>query len=383
MEILCLCHLRWDFVYQRPQHLMTRFGGRGLVHFWEEPRMEAIDRARLSRSWKSAGVVVLTPLLPHGLKEEEVTRTLRELLNEYLEEQGLTDYVAWYYTPMALLFSDHLQPALVVYDCMDELSAFQGAPPALMKQEMRLFARADVVFAGGASLFASKRTQHSNVHLFPSSIDRQHFARAAQTREDTIDQAAIPHPRIGFYGVLDERLDRDLLGQIAAMRPDWHMILIGPIAKIRPEELPRSQNLHYLGQKDYADLPSYLAGWDVAMLPFARNASTRFISPTKTPEYLAGGKPVVSTPIQDVVTPYGEMGLVKIGANAEEFIEAIEQSLQQAEHGWAERVDQFLRRNSWDKTFERMCKEVQRSIRSLRAIPQPMEYRPAAADANV
>jgi glycosyltransferase involved in cell wall biosynthesis len=360
VEILCFSHLRWDFVYQRPQHLLTRFGSRERVHLWEESRFDAVETPELASCVKTAGVTVLTPLLPRGLNEQKVTDLQRELLDRYVEEQGLKQFVAWYYTPMALSFSGHLKPATVVYDCMDELSAFQGAPPELIDEEKRLFARADVVFAGGASLFASKRTQHANVHLFPSSIDLQHFAAARETLDDPADQAQIPHPRIGFYGVLDERLDRDLLRDVAAEHPEWQLVLVGPVVKVREDELPRAANLHYLGQKSYAELPQYLANWDVAMLPFARNASTRFISPTKTPEYLAAGKPVVSTPIQDVVKPYGEMGLVRIGANAKEFGEAIRQSLQEVDRAWLERVDGFLAEISWDKTFEGMWKEIQR-----------------------
>jgi glycosyltransferase involved in cell wall biosynthesis len=265
------------------------------------------------------------------------------------------------------MFSEHPRPAAVVYDCMDELSAFQGAPPELIGWERCLLAKADVLFVGGASLYASKRIQHGNAYLFPSSIDYEHFAAARQAQVDPDDQAAIPHPRIGFYGVLDERLDQELLREVAAARPAWHFVLIGPVVKIRDKELPRAVNLHYLGLKNYAELPRYLANWDVAMLPFARNASTKFISPTKTPEYLAAGKPVVSTPIQDVVKPYEEMGLVRIGANADEFAEAIRQSLQPPDAGWLERVNEFLQGNSWDKTFEGMWKEIERVIPQGRA----------------
>lgn len=286
----------------------------------------------------------------------------RTLLSAYCAERGLNDFIAWYYTPMALRFSDHLFPSVIVYDCMDELSAFQGAPPELIQQEQRLFERADVVFAGGASLYASKRNQHRNVHLFPSSIDREHFASARSPQADPADQAHIPHPRIGFFGVLDERLDRDLLRQVAEQHPRWHFVLVGPIVKISAEDLPHAENLHYVGQKSYAELPSYLANWDVAMLPFARNRSTQFISPTKTPEYLAAGKPVVSTPIQDVVKPYGEMGLVRIGADASEFSAAIEACLQGEGSEWLMKVDRFLAGNSWDKTFEQMWKEIQRCL---------------------
>ena len=360
MEILCFCHLRWEFVYQRPQHLLSRFATKGFVHFWEEPRFEGIDSPKLVKSPGTSGVRVLTPVLPHGLKEQEILLALRHLLDAYLVQSKVLDFVVWYYTPMALEFSDHLLPAAVVYDCMDELSAFQGASPRMLDQERHLFGKADVVFAGGASLYMSKRPQHGNVHLLASSIDHDHFTAARREHNDPPDQAHIPHPRIGFYGVLDERLDRELLRDLAADHPEWHFVLVGPVVKIRDEDLPRAANLHYLGQKSYADLPSYLANWDVAMLPFARNASTRFISPTKTPEYLAGGKPVVSTPIQDVIKPYGEMSLVRIAANAKEFAEAITQSLEPQDTEWLVKVDGFLARNSWDKTFEAMWKQIKR-----------------------
>lgn len=362
MEIVCFCHLRWDFVYQRPQHLLSRVARQGEVHFWEEPIRQDIERPELAIRRTYKGVQVITPLIPPGFNEEQTVNAQRKLLDEYFSRLKLTEFIAWYYTPMALQFSDHLSPRVVVYDCMDELSAFQGAPPALIEEERRLFQRADVVFVGGASLYESKKKQHGNAYLFPSSIDHEHFAVARTPPEDPEDQAGIPHPRIGFYGVLDERLDRELLRDVAALHPEWHLILIGPVVKIREEDLPRATNLHYLGQKRYAELPAYLGNWDVAMLLFARNASTRFISPTKTPEYLAGGKPVVSTPIKDVVDPYGKMGFVQIAADVEEFSEAIKRCLKGVDQATLNRVDAFLRENSWDKTFEAMWKEIQRRV---------------------
>lgn len=360
--ILCFCHLRWNFVYQRPQHLLTRCQKLAQVHLWEEPIFSDCDAARIDSEITPSGVRVVTPVLPHGTSAEHAISLQRQLLDSYIADQKLDRFVAWYYTPMALQFSDHLTPDATVYDCMDELSAFHGAPPELIEQEQRLFERADVVFSGGASLYASKRKQHENVHLFPSSIDRHHFAAGRLKKEDPADQRAIPHPRIGFFGVLDERLDRDLLWRVAAQDPKHHFVLIGPVVKIREEDLPRAENLHYLGQKSYADLPAYLANWDVAMLPFARNAATEFISPTKTPEYLAAGKPVVSTPIRDVVKPYGEMGLVRIAADAEEFGRAIEACLQPPDDRWLEKVDRFLANTSWDKTFEEMWMEIERCM---------------------
>ena len=366
--------MRWNFVYQRPQHLLTRFNRLSPVHFWEEPIFEDREVPAIAISAGDEGVRVITPHLPSGLTDESTASIQRQLLDEYIEREKLVDFVAWYYTPMALKFSDHLLPEVIVYDCMDELSAFQGAPPELVLQEQRLFTLADVVFCGGASLFAAKRRQHRNVHLFPSSIDRMHFAAARRLQPDPQDQARIPHPRIGFYGVLDERLDTALLKQLATEHPDWHFVLIGPVVKISESDLPRNTNIHYLGQKRYAELPAYLSNWSIAMLPFAQNASTRFISPTKTPEYLAGGKPVISTPIQDVVRPYGEQRLVQIGATAEEWGKAIENLLTTIEVGWLSRVDKMLARNSWDLTFERMRQQISRCLNSRpNIIPSTLE----------
>lgn len=369
--IICFCHLRWNFVYQRPQHLLTRAQSLGDVHLWEEPLFEGRSAPHLDISLGRGGVQVLTPRLPHGMSTRDAEIAQKQLLDAYIADRGLEDFIAWYYTPMALLFSDHLLPQLTVYDCMDELSAFQGAPPELIEQEQRLFERADVVFVGGSSLYASKRSQHENVHCFPSSIDREHFAAAREPQPDPPDQAGIPHPRIGFFGVLDERLDRDLLDQVAEQHPEWHFVLIGPVVKIAEADLPHRPNLHYLGKKDYAELPGYLANWSVAMIPFAQNASTRFISPTKTPEYLAAGKPVVSTPIRDVVRPYGQAGLVRIAADAASFSTAIAACLAGAAPAWLERVDDFIARGSWDKTFEAMWREIDRCTAKRNSADKP------------
>lgn len=345
-------------MFQRPQHLLTRLTKQLPVYFWEEPVFDARLKAELLVVQGADDVTVMTPRLPHGLSPAEIDNAQRVLLDDYLARTGVTRLLAWYYTPMALTFTDHLTPDAVVYDCMDELSAFQGAPPELIEREQKLFELADVVFAGGASLYESKRTQHGNVYLFPSSIDRKHFAAARRPAIDFSDQAAIPHPRIGFFGVLDERLDRELLRAVAEARPHWHFVLIGPVVKIRQEDLPQGNNLHYLGGRPYAELPTYLANWDVAMLPFARNASTKFISPTKTPEYLAAGKPVVSTAIRDVVRPYGEQGMVRIAETPAEFVVAIEQLLRPADARWLATVEEYLSSTSWDKTFGEMMTAI-------------------------
>ena len=375
-DLVCLSHLRWDFVYQRPQHLMSRCARDRRVYFVEEPLWEAPleqHSARLEVSERPGGVRVVVPRLPHGLSPAEAEAVQRELLGELFDEQGITDFVLWLYTPMALPLADGLEPVAVVYDCMDELSLFRGAPPELLEREARLLEIADLVFTGGQSLYEAKRERHRSVHPFPSSIEVSHFGRARAPLPEPADQAALPRPRLGFFGVIDERMDLDLLAGVAEARPDWQIVLLGPVVKIDPATLPRRPNLHYLGMKRYDDLPAYLAGWDVALMPFARNESTRFISPTKTPEYLAGGRPVVSTPIRDMVRPYGDMGLVEIAADVESFVAAIERALALVGAGasgrdaWLRRVDEHLGQGSWSRTWRQMSDLLDSVVAARRA----------------
>lgn len=364
--LICFSHLRWNFVFQRPQHLMSRFARERRVIFWEEPEaaMPGCEPALGVRICAESGVVICTPSLPESLGDEERDTALRALLDNFLaSERG--PFVRWYYTPMMLPFSRHVEAAATVYDCMDELSGFRFAPPQLLALEGELFDAADIVFTGGHSLFEAKKGRHPNVHPFPSSVDRAHFALARAVAEQPIDQVAIPGPRLGFYGVVDERMDLDLLAQVADARPDWSLVILGPVVKIDPAALPLRHNIFYLGGKSYEELPLYLGGWDVALMPFAINAATRFISPTKTPEYLAGGRPVVSTPIADVIRHYGDMESVIIADGAEAFVAGCERALELARgpEGWLEEVDAKLANLSWDTTFARMSGLIAEAIR--------------------
>jgi UDP-galactopyranose mutase len=370
-DLVCLSHLRWDFVYQRPQHLLSRAAKQRRVFFFEEP-VFVDGPARLDVSQRDENLYIVAPLLPTNLSlskcvierlqpqfvdEEcrpEVNRLQRGLLDEMMTTFDITSFALWYYTPMALSFSDHLRPVATIYDCMDELSAFKNAPPALREQEAALLERATLVFTGGQSLYEAKRSLHPHVYAFPSSVDATHFRSARLPQQSPADQESIPHPRLGFYGVIDERFDRTLIAQAADARPDWHFIFLGPIVKIEPSELPQGPNIHYLGSKPYEELPAYLAGWDVALLPFAHNDSTRFISPTKTLEYLAGGIPVVSTSIRDVVSPYGEQGLVRIADTPATFVAAVQEALDEQKEMRLPHIDAFLARTSWDGTWKGM-----------------------------
>lgn len=362
IDLVCFSHLRWGFVFQRPNHLLTRFSKHQRVFFIEEPIFhDGEDKLQIENY--NDNLFVVTPYIKGGLDETEVHNRQRKFISNLLTNMKVDRFFSWYYTPMALPFTNHLTPELTIYDCMDELSAFKFAPPQLNVLEKELFKKADIVFTGGNSIYESKKNAHHNIYSCPSSIDKHHFGAARKIKEDPADQKNIPHPRFGFFGVVDERFDIELLDTVAKEKTDWHFIILGPVVKIDPATLPHYSNVHYLGGKKYEELPAYIAGWDIATIPFAMNESTKFISPTKTPEYLAAGKPVISAPIKDVVAPYGDNELVHIVSNAEEFIAAAEKELAKTRKTiWLKKVDEFLAFNSWDRTWGQMVRNIEQAF---------------------
>jgi glycosyltransferase involved in cell wall biosynthesis len=365
IDLVCFSHLRWGFVFQRPNHLLSRFSKHQRVFFIEEPIFhDGEERVHIEKY--NEQLFIITPHLKGGQAEAEVLKKQRSIISNLFTNMKINRYFSWYYTPMALPFTEHLTPELVIYDCMDELSAFKFAPPQLTILEKELFNKADIVFTGGNSIYESKKNHHHNIFAFPSSIDKHHFGSARIKTEDPADQRNIPHPRFGFFGVVDERFDIEMIDRVAKARPEWQFVILGPVVKIDPASLPHYENIHYLGGKKYEELPSYIAGWDIALIPFAMNESTKFISPTKTPEYLAAGKPVISTPIRDVVKPYGENKLVHIVKNADEFIQAAEKELsKKRKAAWIKKVDDFLLYNSWDRTWGQMVRNMEETLTQI------------------
>lgn len=386
--LLCFSHLRWDFVWQRPQHLLSRFAGRMPVVVVEEPLFEGSDAALRVR--EESGVAVLTPVLPAGLDlpygfGRRANRVIRDLLAPVvcgLLARGEGPLVTWYYTPMALgAAPTGAEPDLVVYDAMDELAAFRFAPPELVEREAALMRRADLVFTGGPSLYRARKDRHPAVHCFPSGVEAEHFAQARTTFARPADLADRPGPVLGFYGVLDERVDMNLLAGVADLRPGWTLALVGPTAKIDPDDLPRRPNVLWYGKQEYADLPRVLAGFDVALLPFARNEATRFISPTKTLEYLAGGKPVVSTPIADVVDLYGEV--VAFGETPDDFVRAADDLLREppaVRRLRQARAEVILARHGWDAIAAQMLDLMDLAL--ARRAPLPLVAAAALEEAG-
>jgi UDP-galactopyranose mutase len=363
--IIVFSHLRWDFVLQRPQHLLSRLAKNYQILFVEEP----IHDAQGSHWALSNPEPNITVCQPHttvsmpGFHDDQLPQ-LRKLVRELVAEHD--DHMVWFYTPMALPLLQELQPRAVIYDCMDELSAFRNAPKQLLQRESGLLKVADIVFTGGPSLYRAKRDRHPNVHCFPSSVDVAHFETALDRTNSHPLHKDIPGPRLGFYGVIDERFDADLIARVADAHPQWQIVLVGPVVKVDPASLPQRDNVHYMGQQPYAALPNFLAGWDVCLLPFALNESTRFISPTKTLEYMAAELPIVSTPVADVKDIYSDM--VYIAEDSAAFIAACEAALLESQEQRAEKIERMRKTvssTSWSATAGKM-RELLEALRTRR-----------------
>ncbi len=358
--IIVFSHLRWNFVYQRPQHLLSRLARHYRIVFMEEPVPNGRDF--LERLSPALNIEVLRPHVASSIPgfHDDHLPALQSQLADYLRDEEIDDYLVWFYTPMALPLAAELQPRAVIYDCMDELAAFLHAPRQLIQRENALYQLADLVLTGGPSLYRSKRERHGNVHCFSSSVDAGHFASAAQgSLPDHPAQAHLPQPRLGYCGVIDERIDLDLIAAMADVHPEWQIVMVGPVVKINLEKLPQRSNIHWLGQQSYEDLPQFMAGWNVCLLPFALNDATRFISPTKTLEYMAAGRPSVSTRIRDVAEPYGHV--VAIADTPLEFIEACEALLVESAGQAASRLAQMqtiVSATSWDATAKAIHAQI-------------------------
>ena len=377
--LVVFSHLRWNFVYQRPQHLLSRLALRWRVIFIEEPVLKA-QRNELERFQPTAGVEVWRPHVTGdapGFHDDHLP-ALQRLVADAMDRQGVQDYWIWFYTPMALPLVTDLSPRGVVYDCMDELAAFKNAPRQLVQRENALFKMADLVFTGGRSIYNAKRSRHHDVHCFPSSVDAKHFARATS---DHPLQAGIAHPRLGYCGVVDERINLHLIEEVAKARPHWQIVMVGPTAKIDPAVLPRQANIHWLGQQSYEDLPSFISGWDVCLMPFALNDATKYISPTKTLEYMACGRPSVSTSIRDVVEPYGQ--LVQIADTPEGFVSSCEEILQRSREeqlAHARELAEVVARTSWDSTAHAMAELIAQADEALDGASEVAQPQPTADD---
>ncbi|HEX8875071.1 MAG TPA: glycosyltransferase [Nitrosospira sp.] len=357
--IIAFSHIRWDFVYQRPQHLLSRLAENYKIVFIEEPMFHEHD-SFLEISAPGPNITVLRPHTPvnaAGFHDGQLPHLIK-LMRQFVSMDE--EHMAWFYTPMALPLLQELDPSLVVYDCMDDLSSFKNSPKQMLQRENALLKAADLVFTAGPSLYRARRERHPNVHCFPNSIDMGHFEQARDRTNSHAAHEDIPGPRLGYYGVIDERVDTELIARIADAHPQWQIVLVGPVAGIDAATLPRRHNIHYLGQQPYESLPHFLAGWNACLLPFALNESTRFINPTKTLEYMAAELPIISTHVNDVADLYGEV--VEITPSPQAFVRACENALLTTPEECQRtisRMRQMVSQTSWNTTAEKMHDLIQ------------------------
>ena len=343
-DMIVFCHLRWQFVYQRPQHIISRMAKEFKVLLIEEP-IGFNDEEE-----NSAQINIITPHLHVLQPKVRSIEAIAKILPKYISNQKVP--IGWFYSASFSPLLQELQFETVIYDCMDELSLFKGAPQQLIDQEKFLLSNADIVFTGGKSLYESKKVMHNKVYCFPSSVDERHFAKALNGIAIPEDIANIKSPIIGYFGVIDERIDLDLIGESAQKMPDVSFVMIGPLAKIDDADLPKSENIHYLGMKTYNELPGYLKAFDIAMMPFALNDATKFISPTKTLEYMAAGKPIISTKIKDVVRDYENC--VKLVETSDDFCKAVSEIAKTDLTAIRNSYGNILKNTSWDTTAAKM-----------------------------
>ncbi len=345
-DMIVFCHLRWDFVYQRPQHLISRLSKDFRILVVEEPICKA-DHQDLEGFAVSDSIHILRPSMDNLA---DLGAFLKKILKTKVFQVG------WFYSAAFVEILNELDFGVIVYDCMDELALFKGASPQLIEQERYLLSAADVVFTGGKSLFEAKREKHHNVYCFPSSVDRAHFEIMDPTQELPEDIRSIPKPILGYYGVIDERIDLDLVEMSALKLPDVSFVMIGPICKIDEADLPKAPNIFYLGMKTYDELPIYLNAFDSAMMPFALNDSTKFIRPTKTLEYMCAEKPIISTKIKDVVRDYSDC--VSLVENEDDVYSAVKHPKENYKNAYR----QILEQTSWDITASKMSQIIKEIV---------------------
>lgn len=343
-DMIVFCHLRWQFVYQRPQHIISRMAKTMKTLFIEEPLYDSEN--------KNPGNLIIIDSMHHILQPNvKDIESIAGIFSAYVKNRNIS--VGWFYSAGFSPLLEQINFETVVYDCMDELSLIKNAPTHLINQEKYLIAHADIFFTGGKSLYEIKKSLHNNVHCFPSSVDESHFAKALNGIAIPDDIASIQSPIVGYHGVIDERIDLELLHETALKLPNMSFVMIGPLVKIKETDLPKESNIHYLGMKSYDELPNYLKAFDVAMMPFALNDATKYISPTKTLEYMAAGKPIISTKITDVVRDYSIC--VSLIETADEFCEAITHLFDKTDRMSLEmEYCKILEKTSWNATADKM-----------------------------
>ncbi|HSU55816.1 MAG TPA: glycosyltransferase [Candidatus Dormibacteraeota bacterium] len=369
--IIVHSHLCWDWVWQRPQQFVSRLSKRHKILFVEtvapDPAL-VVPAARFRQVEKYPNTTILTVQFPAWRWGDGayVDSERRRIVQQFVAGPGseFENPVQWFYDPMAVpAFAGQMGERLTVYDCMDELSRFRCAPPEMSVREAKLLALADVVFTGGRKLWESKRRHHENCHFYGCGVDVAHFGKALKPETPIATQLeSLSKPVLGYFGVVDERLDYDLIARLADANPEWSVAIVGPVLKVEEASLPRRANLHWLGGQPYADLPSFCKGFNICLMPFALNEATEFINPTKALEYMATGRPIISSAVPDVVANFGEV--VHVADDVEEFISLCRKATARPD---AERTRRGLakaRENTWERIVSELEGHVEEALKT-------------------
>ncbi|MEO7699805.1 MAG: glycosyltransferase [Opitutus sp.] len=366
--IIALCHLSWDWVWQRPQQFLSRLAKTHPVLFVETYCADVPSTVVRLRSPENCPNVTICEMhLPASrwsdgkFIDRERRRALRRALTNDLEGR-FDDAILWFNDPMAVTaFAGHLDESLIVYDCMDELSQFKGAPPALIEREYDLLEVADVVFCGGRKMRDKRLPYNANSHFYGTGVDIAHFGSARSSALAVAPEIAeLRGPVLGYFGVVDERIDYDLLAALADADPKWHVVMVGPTTKVDPATFPKRPNLHFIGGRAYAQLPTLTKGFSVCLMPFARNEATEYINPTKALEYMAAGRPVVSTALDEVKSNFS--GVARIARNHTEFIEMCQREVASPSRSRIERGLKLAQENTWDAIVGKMERHVAEAL---------------------
>jgi glycosyltransferase involved in cell wall biosynthesis len=376
--IIVHCHLRWEGVWQRPQQFLSRLSKRHRVLFVESPILKESSEEptwELLAVPEYPNVTVMRTYFPASRFQEGAwvdakrAEFLKEALNGPLEGE-FTRPVQWFYDPMAApAHMNQFNECAIVYDCMDELSQFRFAPPEIISRERQLLAHADVVFAGGRKMRDSKARFNPNAHFYGCGVDVKHFSRARMPQTEVPSEIRLGEGQLvlGYFGVVDERLDYELIAKLAEANPTWHIVMIGPTCKVDPNTLPQAPNIHWLGRREYSQLPEYTKGFDVCLMPFALNEATEYINPTKALEYMATGRPIVSSAVPDVVSNFSSV--VKVAQSHDEFVEYCRQESLEPDEAAVQRGIRMAEENQWEIIVEKLGGHIEDVLNS-RTLPE-------------
>ncbi len=349
--VICISTSPWGFMFQRPQQLMTLFSEDFKIGYINPPvtSKPALSYEEVIRKYTdiiNPNLIVLKPRIPKILNHSAASRYYVELLKNFSLEFGFKDIILWICLPQFEYLCGQLDEKLVIYDCQDDYASFSWTPDTTREYDQRLTEKADIVITVSGPMQKTKKKINPLSFLVPNGCDLQHFNSATKILGIPTDILNIRKPRVGFVGAVCEWIDFRLITELAEKEPDWSIVMVGPVRRnIKPPHLP---NTHYLGLKRYHILPNYIRQFDVCSIPFDQNSTiSKNSCPIKLFEYMASGKPVVSTNLPAVNFA---KRVIEIAADSEDFHCKVNRLLKETSFDAAQRQAKQIslaRANTW------------------------------------